>query len=152
MVNTPIKYRSHVRPLQKCLDIQRSSLTTKKSTFGDVSVEVADTLELIGSLEMTQGCLRQAHRTMTKVNTTPHEQQKLLFALVTTYKCTLEMLQTAKGNITTVFVILPEYLGGFNQRLGVSGRVRLHQWEARSDYTHTRRRSRVQMSYFHLRP
>ncbi|TNN00913.1 hypothetical protein fugu_012159 [Takifugu bimaculatus] len=45
---------------------------------------------------MAQGCLRQAHRTMTKVNTTPHEQQELMFASVTTYKCTLEMLQTAK--------------------------------------------------------
>lgn len=43
----------------------------KKSTFGDVSVEVADALELIGSLEMTQGCLRQAHRTLTKVKSTP---------------------------------------------------------------------------------
>lgn len=54
--------------------IQRSSLATKKSTFGEVSVEVADTLELIGSLEMTQGCLKQAHRTMTKVNSTPRGQ------------------------------------------------------------------------------
>lgn len=34
-----------------------------------------------------------------------------------------------------MIVILPEHLGGFNQRLGVSGRVRLHQWEARSDWT-----------------
>lgn len=34
-------------------------------------MEVADTLEVIGSLEMTQGCLKQAHRTMTKVNSTP---------------------------------------------------------------------------------
>ncbi|CAG13081.1 unnamed protein product [Tetraodon nigroviridis] len=53
-------------PLQKCLVIQRSSVAPKKSTFGDVSVKVADTLELIGSLEMTQGCLKQAHRTMTE--------------------------------------------------------------------------------------
>ncbi|TWW76365.1 Tetratricopeptide repeat protein 23 [Takifugu flavidus] len=60
---------------EKCLDIQRSSLATKKSTFGDVSVEVADTLELIGSLEMAQGCLRQAHRTMTKCL----QIQRLLF-------------------------------------------------------------------------
>lgn len=32
-------------------------------------------------------------------------------------------------------MILPEHSGGFNQRLGVSGRVRLRQWEARSDST-----------------
>uniref|UniRef100_H3DPI0 Tetratricopeptide repeat domain 23 n=1 Tax=Tetraodon nigroviridis TaxID=99883 RepID=H3DPI0_TETNG len=51
---------------EKCLVIQRSSVAPKKSTFGDVSVKVADTLELIGSLEMTQGCLKQAHRTMTE--------------------------------------------------------------------------------------
>lgn len=67
-----------------------------------MSVEVADALELIGSLEMTQGRLKQAHRTMTKVNTTPHEQQELMFSLVTTYKCTLEMPHAAKGNVTTL--------------------------------------------------
>lgn len=82
-----------------CLDIQRSSLATKKSTFGDVSVEVADALELIGSLEMTQGCVKQAHRTMTKVNSTP----RLVFALVTAQKCAPERLQTAEGNVARAF-------------------------------------------------
>lgn len=31
--------------------------------------------------------------------------------------------------------MLPEPSGGFNQRLGVSGRLRLRQWEAGSDWT-----------------
>lgn len=51
----------------------------KKSTFGDVSVEVADALELIGSLEMTQGLLRQAHRTLTKVKTNGARTSQLAF-------------------------------------------------------------------------
>lgn len=69
----------------------------KKSTFGDVSAEVADALELMGSLEMTQGCLRQAHRTLTKVKPT----SQLAFAVVTAYKCTLERLQTPEGDVAT---------------------------------------------------
>lgn len=88
--------------MQKCLVIQRSSLASKKSTFGDVSVEVADTLELIGSLEMTQGCLKQAHRTLTKVKSSPARTSKLLFASVTVYKCTFERLQTAEGDVATL--------------------------------------------------
>ncbi|XP_076589084.1 tetratricopeptide repeat protein 23 isoform X1 [Chaetodon auriga] len=51
---------------ERCVEIQRASLTTKRSTFGDLSVEVADTLQLIGSVEMTEGRMKQAHRTMTK--------------------------------------------------------------------------------------
>lgn len=54
-------------PQQRCVEIQRSSLASKRSTFGDLSAEVADTLQLIGSLEMSGGALRHAHRTLTKV-------------------------------------------------------------------------------------
>ncbi|KAI3370734.1 hypothetical protein L3Q82_007278 [Scortum barcoo] len=50
----------------RCVEIQRASLAAKRSTFGDLSAEVADTLQLIGSVEMTEGQMRQAHRTMTK--------------------------------------------------------------------------------------
>ncbi|KAG7216071.1 hypothetical protein INR49_007823, partial [Caranx melampygus] len=51
---------------ERCVEIQRASLVLKKSTFGDLSAEVADTLQLIGSVEMTEGRMLQAHRTMTK--------------------------------------------------------------------------------------
>lgn len=56
-------------PLQRCVEIQRASLPLKRSTFGDLSAEVADTLQLIGSVEMSEGRMTQAHRTMTKVIT-----------------------------------------------------------------------------------
>ncbi|XP_029290698.1 tetratricopeptide repeat protein 23 isoform X2 [Cottoperca gobio] len=51
---------------ERCVEIQRASLATKRSTFGDLSAEVADTLQLIGSVEMSEGRVTQAHRTMTK--------------------------------------------------------------------------------------
>ncbi|XP_074533433.1 tetratricopeptide repeat protein 23 isoform X2 [Halichoeres trimaculatus] len=51
---------------EKCLEIQRASLSSKRSTFGDLSAEVADTLQLIGSVDMTAGRMKQAHRNMTK--------------------------------------------------------------------------------------
>ncbi|XP_029378617.1 tetratricopeptide repeat protein 23 isoform X1 [Echeneis naucrates] len=51
---------------ERCVEIQRNSITMKRSTFGDTSAEVADTLQLIGSMEMTEGRMVQAHRTMTK--------------------------------------------------------------------------------------
>ncbi|KAI9529870.1 hypothetical protein NQZ68_008109 [Dissostichus eleginoides] len=51
---------------ERCVEIQRASLATKRSTFGDLSAEVADTLQLIGSVEMSEGRVKQAHRTMTK--------------------------------------------------------------------------------------
>ncbi|XP_044049982.1 tetratricopeptide repeat protein 23 isoform X2 [Siniperca chuatsi] len=51
---------------ERCVEIQRASLATKRSTFGDPSGELADTLQLIGSVEMTEGKMKQAHRTMTK--------------------------------------------------------------------------------------
>ncbi|TDH09640.1 hypothetical protein EPR50_G00089310 [Perca flavescens] len=51
---------------ERCVEIQRASLATKSSTFGDLSAEVADTLQLIGSMEMSEGRVKQAHRTMTK--------------------------------------------------------------------------------------
>lgn len=54
---------------QTCEEIQRASLATKRSAFGDLSTEVADTLQLIGSLEMSEGRAKLAHRTMTKVIT-----------------------------------------------------------------------------------
>lgn len=55
--------------IQRCVEIQRASVTSKKSTFGDLSAEVADTLQLIGSVEMSDGRMKQAHGTMTKVIT-----------------------------------------------------------------------------------
>ncbi|CAN9499269.1 unnamed protein product [Ophioblennius macclurei] len=51
---------------KKCVEIQRASVDPKRSAFGDLSSEVADTLQLIASVEMTEGSLIQAHRTMTK--------------------------------------------------------------------------------------
>ncbi|XP_017261505.1 tetratricopeptide repeat protein 23 isoform X2 [Kryptolebias marmoratus] len=51
---------------EKCVAIQRASLDSKRSAFGDLSAEVADSLQLIGSVEMTEGKMNQAHRTMTK--------------------------------------------------------------------------------------
>lgn len=80
-------------PLQRCVEIQRVSLATKRSTFGDLSAEVADTLQLIGSVEMTEGRMRQAHRTMAKVITGCRTQTaQPMFVLVTTRKYILEML------------------------------------------------------------
>ncbi|XP_056273603.1 tetratricopeptide repeat protein 23 isoform X2 [Pseudoliparis swirei] len=51
---------------EKCVEIQKASLATKRSTFGDLSAEVADTLQLLGSVEMSEGRLKPAHRTMRK--------------------------------------------------------------------------------------
>ncbi|XP_035497243.1 tetratricopeptide repeat protein 23 [Scophthalmus maximus] len=51
---------------ERCVEIQRASLPLKRSTFGDLSAEVADTLQLIGSVEMSEGRMTQAHRTMKK--------------------------------------------------------------------------------------
>ncbi|XP_018519544.1 tetratricopeptide repeat protein 23 isoform X1 [Lates calcarifer] len=51
---------------ERCVEIQRASLSSKQSTFGDLSDEVADTLQLIGSVEMTEGRMKQAYKTMTK--------------------------------------------------------------------------------------
>lgn len=78
-------------PLQRCLEIQRASLSPKRSAFGDLSAEVADTLQLIGSVEMTEGRIRQAHRTMAKVTT---QTAQVIFFSVTTCWCALVMLDT----------------------------------------------------------
>ncbi|XP_068168462.1 tetratricopeptide repeat protein 23 [Antennarius striatus] len=51
---------------KRCVDIQRSSLSAKRSTFGITSAELADTFLLIGSSEMTEGKMKQAYRTLTK--------------------------------------------------------------------------------------
>ncbi|XP_029991826.1 tetratricopeptide repeat protein 23 isoform X2 [Sphaeramia orbicularis] len=51
---------------QRCVEIQRVSLSSKRSVFGDLSAEVADTLQLIGSVEMTEGRMKEAHRNMAK--------------------------------------------------------------------------------------
>ncbi|KAM7396674.1 hypothetical protein PAMP_019698 [Pampus punctatissimus] len=51
---------------ERCVDIQRASLTSKRSTYSDLSAEVADTLQLIGSVEMSEGRMKQAYRTLTK--------------------------------------------------------------------------------------
>ncbi|KAM8891474.1 tetratricopeptide repeat protein 23 isoform 2-T2 [Spinachia spinachia] len=49
---------------ERCVEIQKASLAKKRATFGDLSAEVADTLLLIGSVEMSEGRLKPAHRTM----------------------------------------------------------------------------------------
>ena len=49
------------------MELQRASLPLKRAAFGDLSPEVAGTLQLIGGVEMTQGQVRQAHRSMRKV-------------------------------------------------------------------------------------
>ncbi|KAG5839749.1 hypothetical protein ANANG_G00208250 [Anguilla anguilla] len=59
---------------ENAVKLQRESLGPKSSAFGDLSQEVADTLQLIGGVEMTQGDMRRAHRTMSKCL----EIQKLL--------------------------------------------------------------------------
>ncbi|XP_042352845.1 tetratricopeptide repeat protein 23 isoform X2 [Plectropomus leopardus] len=51
---------------ERCVEIQRASLAPKRSAFGDLSAEVSDTLQLIGSVDMSEGRMKQAHRTMTK--------------------------------------------------------------------------------------
>ncbi|XP_031657347.1 tetratricopeptide repeat protein 23 isoform X1 [Oncorhynchus kisutch] len=51
---------------ERCVEIQRESLALKRETFGDLSPEVADTLQLIGGVQMTQGQVKHAHRTMSK--------------------------------------------------------------------------------------
>uniref|UniRef100_A0A8C2L378 Tetratricopeptide repeat domain 23 n=1 Tax=Cyprinus carpio TaxID=7962 RepID=A0A8C2L378_CYPCA len=45
---------------------QQESLAYKKSTFGELSAEVAEALQLIGGVEMTQGQMRHSHRTLKK--------------------------------------------------------------------------------------
>ncbi|XP_051512635.1 tetratricopeptide repeat protein 23-like [Myxocyprinus asiaticus] len=51
---------------ERSAQIQKESLALKKSTFGELSAEVAEALQLIGGVEMTQGQMRQAHRTLKK--------------------------------------------------------------------------------------
>lgn len=51
---------------ERCAEIQRESLAYKKSMFGELSAEVAEALQLIGGVEMTQGQMRHAHRTLKK--------------------------------------------------------------------------------------
>ncbi|KAG9340754.1 hypothetical protein JZ751_020346 [Albula glossodonta] len=51
---------------ESAVKLQRGSLPMKRIMFGDLSPEVVDTLQLIGGVEMTQGDMRRAHRTMSK--------------------------------------------------------------------------------------
>ncbi|XP_016320757.1 tetratricopeptide repeat protein 23-like [Sinocyclocheilus anshuiensis] len=51
---------------ERCAEIQRESLAYKKSKFGELSAEVAEALQLIGGVEMTQCQMRHAHRTFKK--------------------------------------------------------------------------------------
>lgn len=60
---------------ERCLELQKASLPCKRTLFGDLSTEVADSLQLIGSVEMTRGQLLQAYRTMTECL----EVQSILF-------------------------------------------------------------------------
>lgn len=121
-------------PVQRCMEIQRASLATKRSTFGELSAEVADTLQLIGSVEMTEGRMKLAHRTMTKVITSSNRQTaQLMFVLAATCKFILEM----PGRVeVTVIKHCQKYVGGFNKRPGVSGCVHQHRWDSCSKYTH----------------
>ncbi|KAJ8417404.1 hypothetical protein AAFF_G00286310 [Aldrovandia affinis] len=59
---------------ERAVKLQRESLALKRGLFGDLSPEVANTLQLIGGVEMTQGDMRRAHKTMSKCL----EIQKLL--------------------------------------------------------------------------
>lgn len=54
------------RQKERCVEIQKASLAPKRSVFGEGSSEVADSLQLIGGVEMTQGRIKQAHRTLRK--------------------------------------------------------------------------------------
>lgn len=58
--------------------MQRESLALKRSTFGDLSAEVAETLQLIGGVEMTQGHMKQAHKTLSKVNSEPRHYNDVM--------------------------------------------------------------------------
>ncbi|ROL43257.1 Tetratricopeptide repeat protein 23 [Anabarilius grahami] len=51
---------------ERCAEIQRESLSLKKSTFGELSAEVSEALQLIGGVEMAQGQMRHAYRTLKK--------------------------------------------------------------------------------------
>lgn len=60
---------------ERCLELQKASLPCKRALFGDLSAEVADALQLMGSVEMTRGKLLEAYRTMTECL----EVQSILF-------------------------------------------------------------------------
>lgn len=49
---------------ERCLELQKASLPCKRSLFGDLSAEVADTLQLVGSVEMSRGQLLPAYKSM----------------------------------------------------------------------------------------
>ncbi|KAM6961197.1 tetratricopeptide repeat protein 23 [Aplochiton taeniatus] len=50
----------------RCVELQRVTLPLKTATFGDLSAEVEETLQLIGGVELSQGRLKQAYRTLRK--------------------------------------------------------------------------------------
>lgn len=49
-----------------CVELQGASLPLKRETFGDLSPEVADTLQLMGGVEMSRGLVVEAHRSLRK--------------------------------------------------------------------------------------
>ncbi|TRY66393.1 hypothetical protein DNTS_003358 [Danionella cerebrum] len=51
---------------ERCAEMQRETLSFKKRIFGELSAEVEEALQLIGGVEMTQGRMRHAHRTLKK--------------------------------------------------------------------------------------
>ncbi|CAL8355613.1 unnamed protein product [Lota lota] len=51
---------------ERCVEVQKASLAPKRCVFGEWSEEVADSLQLIGGVQMTQGLIRPAHRTLRK--------------------------------------------------------------------------------------
>ncbi|KAL2094085.1 hypothetical protein ACEWY4_011397 [Coilia grayii] len=53
---------------ERSVGLQREALALKRSTFGDLSAEVAQALQLIAGVEMTQGYIKKAHRTMSQTD------------------------------------------------------------------------------------
>ncbi|KAJ0029184.1 hypothetical protein NQD34_004181, partial [Periophthalmus magnuspinnatus] len=51
---------------ERCMELQRASLPSKCAQFGELSAGVADTLQLIASVEMNRGQLSQAYRSMSQ--------------------------------------------------------------------------------------
>ncbi|XP_030222158.1 tetratricopeptide repeat protein 23 isoform X1 [Gadus morhua] len=52
--------------MERCVEVQKASLAPKRYVFGEWSAEVADSIQLIGGVQMTQGLIRPAHRTLRK--------------------------------------------------------------------------------------
>ncbi|XP_063053551.1 tetratricopeptide repeat protein 23 [Engraulis encrasicolus] len=51
---------------ERSVSLQREAVSLKRRVFGDLSAEVAQALMLIGGVEMTQGHIRHAHKTLSQ--------------------------------------------------------------------------------------